>query len=207
MRVALKLFYFCPRILKICLLCVFFHYSARVTDRVEYNLKTGSAEAMEVVAPMFGYEPLRPNIFDLEAEHVAESAALRVGRAPALIRAIMHHESRGKADAVSEVGAISYMQVMAFNAKRCGLTVGQLKEKVPNINCGAQIIDEDIVSQDEDVEKGLQQYNGGPKCVKVIEKCGTNITCMGYVSPKKRGCAESYLFAKNVLSTMSRDIR
>lgn len=162
---------------------------------------------MEVVGPVFGYAPLLPEIDALEAEHMAEHAALEFTLAPSLVRALLHTESRTNGEAVSEKGAVGYGQIMPFNAARCGITKAELKKRRQNIRCTAQILSEDIDSQGGSVIKGLQQYNGGPKCVKVIERCGSNLACMGYESPKKRGCGESYLFAQNVTNKAARDIR
>ena len=192
--------------------CAFvIHWFANSIVEVEHDtreyFRVQTAEAMEVLAPAFGFERPQPRLEELTAEETAERAALKFKRSPALIRAKIWVESRWNGAARSKKGARGYSQVMPANAKRCGLRVEQLDEMEPNIFCGAQILDEDIDSQHGSVTKGLQQYNGGPRCVAVIEQCGNDLACMGYKSEQEKGCAESFLFAQNVLNRMADDLR
>jgi len=74
----------------------------------------------------------------LTAEQLADRAALMQGINPALVRAVMHVESRGDAVAISPKGAIGLMQIMPANYERCGLEhPGKLYEPDINVACGA----------------------------------------------------------------------
>lgn len=184
------------------------HAYARLSDRVVGAAASIAEEKMDSFAAWRGYVRPEPNFDEMDAMLVAEREALEVGMAPNLARCIVQTESRKEQFAISPKGAIGLMQIMPFNAKRCGLKdKAELLNKRKNVRCGVQIADEDIDSNKGDVTKGLQNYNGGPGCVARIEKCGNNIACMGYVSPKEKGCAESFFFAKNVLNCQAKDIR
>lgn len=140
------------------------------------------------VAERLELEPIKI-VDSFTADELAERAALRRKLNPSLLRAIKHVESRGKALAESPKGAIGLMQIMPANAKRCGLKhYSQLFDPETNIDCGAQIISEELNTYGGDAIKALIAYNGGPRAVKA-------------------GYPESVKYAQNVLATMSRDIR
>jgi soluble lytic murein transglycosylase-like protein len=80
------------------------------------------------------------------------------------------------------------MQVMPANFKRCKLPhAGALWETRNNINCGAQIIAEELANYKQ-LDRALKVYNGGPKAltnrypeseayvVKVLSKLGAEYT-------------------------------
>lgn len=101
----------------------------------------------------------------LSPEQLADRAALLRGINPALVRAVMHTESRGKIDAVSIKGAIGLMQVMPANYKRCGFEhPGKLWEPELNVACGTQILAEEL--KNHKLDDALRVYNGGPRALK-----------------------------------------
>lgn len=102
---------------------------------------------------------------------VATKEAQRRGIAPTLVLANMHQES-GTAQNLSHAGAVGPLQVMPFNAKRCGLKPKELLEPEKNIMCGVQILAEDLAAEKMNVNRALQRYNGGPGC---INKCAESI--------------------------------
>lgn len=90
-----------------------------------------------------------------------------------LLYAIMQIESANNPKAESHKGAISLMQVMPFNYKRCGLlSPKDLWDAKKNVDCGAQIISEELKHFKGNVTKALQAYNGGRGCVG---KCGESV--------------------------------
>jgi len=142
---------------------------------------------VEGLAADFGFER-KQELEQLTLEDMAEKEALVNGVNPALVRAQMHVESKNNQYAESPVGAIGPMQVMPFNAKRCGLPhYSKLWNAELNIKCGVQILAEEMRTYKNDVVKALQVYNGGPKC---IGRCG-----------------ESVNYSRNVLARMATDIR
>jgi len=84
-----------------------------------------------------------------------------------LLTALIKHESVNNPDALSLKSAISYAQVMPANYKRCKLkAASELWDAEKNINCGAQILSENIKNNKGDLEKALVEYNGGPNAYK-----------------------------------------
>ena len=92
---------------------------------------------------------------------------------PQLIKAMITVESSWRPKVISHAGAMGYMQVMPFNAKRCDLlSSDELLHPEKNIDCGTQIIAEELERFDGDLVKALQVYNGGDKC---INRCTESI--------------------------------
>lgn len=169
-----------------------FHYSSHGYLRLEQMaLDKFTATRAAVVAGLaedFGYEKPKPTISEFDALELVEREALSRGVNPALARALMKAESSGNQYAVSRAGAIGYMQIMPFNAKRCGLShYGELFDDAKNIKCGIQILDEELKANKGNVVHAVQSYNGGSKCVN--------------------RCEESINHARVVLAFMARDIR
>lgn len=181
------------------------HFIAHGYVELERDARVGISDAwastVRWAAENTGYELTVPsNEPSLNIDDMIERECLRRKRNPSLCRAIAHVESRNNPDAVSPKGAIGVFQVMPANAKRCGTTPNGLRDPKIGIPCGTQLIDEDLDSQDGHVVRALWQYNGGPKCVDRILRCGTDTACMG-------GCVESYNYADAVLRHMANDIR
>lgn len=138
---------------------------------------------------------------DIDAMILAEREALEVGMAPNVARCMVQVESGKNHRAVSKKGARGLLQVMPANLKRCGLKEkSELFQKRKNVRCGVQIADEDIDANGGSLVRGLWNYNGGPRAVQTLLKCGHNRKCMG-------GYTESYDYANAVLDCAARDIR
>lgn len=85
---------------------------------------------------------------------------------PLLFEALIETESGFNPDARSSKGAIGLAQVMPFWAKELGYThVSQLWTPYDNLNAGALILSGYLRDNDGDVERSLQQYNGGRGCI------------------------------------------
>lgn len=169
------------------------HFVVRAADHLDRAatavVRDTTNDAIDGVAKALGYErpatPLEAHTLD----DLAEKEALIAGINPALIRALIHVESRGKKFAESPVGAIGLTQIMPFNAKRCGLEhYSQLWEPHTNIKCGVQILSEELKTYKGNVTNALIAYNGGASAVNKQLP-----VCVGY--------------AKDVLNKMAQDIR
>lgn len=167
------------------------HYASIGVGRVESfavdKFSIAKAAAVDVAAEKLGLE--KKQIIDpLTAVEIAEREALRFGLNPAIMRALVHIESRGDKFAESSVGARGAGQVMPANAKRCGLRPGQLFDPALNLKCSAQILSEEMKTYQGNVITALMAYNCSPQAVKA----------------GKRECVE---YASNVLNIAARDIR
>ena len=106
-----------------------------------------------------------PTEESLEAE--VTKAALKYRLPPPLLGALVHVESHHNLDAYSPKGAIGLAQIMPFNAKRCGLDkVSKLWDEKTNLDCGAQILSEELKAYQGNLKLALIVYNGGPKAIK-----------------------------------------
>lgn len=162
--------------------------------------------AIASLAESHGFELPKQKLTKEEIKRRLVFWAVKRNLQPSLVLSVAQVESGFNPELVSPVGAIGLMQIMPSNAKRVRKTVQQLMDAEHSAQGGTQILDEDIRAQRGSVRKGLQQYNGGPTCVRIIEECGTDLRCMGYVSERKKGCAESFLFAEAVLNLSARDL-
>lgn len=160
------------------------------------------SDQLDSAAHRLGYERPKPPLPELDREALVERASIRRGLNPAYARALLHVESRNDADAISDKGAIGLLQVMPENLKRCGLKRKiDLLDEEKNIECGVQILDEEMKTYKDDVVKAIWAYNGGPNAVKVILRCGVeNRSCMG-------GYTQSVDHSRKVLKQLARDIR
>jgi len=135
-------------------------YVSAEQSALEYFAKTRDA-AIDDIATANNYEKKKD---DLTLRELAEREALRHGINPGLVKAQMKVESNYNQEAQSPVGAVGAMQVMPFNAKRCGLKREELLDSEKNIRCGVQIISEELKNY-KDAKVALEVYNGGPKCI------------------------------------------
>lgn len=118
-------------------------------------------------------------------EHEAQRAARKHGLNPRLFKALVKVESAWNPKAISRVGARGLSQIMPFNARRCGLPhPDALWDATTNLTCGARILSEELEAHGGDLQKALQAYNGGPRCIN--------------------RCKESIQYAKSVLSIAGR---
>jgi Transglycosylase SLT domain len=76
-----------------------------------------------------------------------------------LVESVIHHESGGKADAVSSKGAVGLMQLMPETAKSLGVTNRFDPEQ--NKQAGRKYLSQ-LVNKYNDIEKALIAYNWGP---------------------------------------------
>jgi soluble lytic murein transglycosylase-like protein len=121
------------------------------------------------VARMLGAKPTPTRqVIEREIDRVAREFGLE----RSLFRALIRVESGGNPKALSPVGARGIAQVMPYNHKRCGLRSAEtLWDVTANLRCGAQILREEL-DEHRDVNRALQAYNGGPKC---INRCRESI--------------------------------
>lgn len=124
---------------------------------------------------------LKPQPSRAVLEHEAQRAARKHGISPHIFKALVKVESAWNPRAISRVGARGLSQIMPFNARRCGLkSPEELWDATTNLHCGARILSEELDTHGGDLQKALQAYNGGPKCIN--------------------RCQESIQYAKSVLS-------
>jgi soluble lytic murein transglycosylase-like protein len=149
--------------------------------------QTRKALLVERIATSAGYEIPKPELDEMTATAIVTAEATKRGVNPALARSLMRVESTMNQFAISNKGAIGYMQVMPFNAKRCGLAhPRELLDERKNIRCGVQILDEELKAHNDNAMLAIQSYNGGPKCVN--------------------RCGESMKHVAKVMTDLSRDI-
>lgn len=85
---------------------------------------------------------------------------------PALPKAVMRVESALNPWAKSHVGAKGLMQLMPETAKACGMRdAGEAYVPDRNIECGVYWLAKQIEAEGGDLTRGLERYNGGPRCV------------------------------------------
>ncbi len=105
---------------------------------------------------------LKPQASRAVLEHEAQRAARKHGISPRIFRALVRVESAWNPKAVSPVGALGLSQVMPANARRCGLKgPEELWDPVKNLQCGAQILAEDLKTYGGDMRNALKSYNCG----------------------------------------------
>ena len=121
----------------------------------------------------FLFVPVEWYIPPTSIDAAIDRAADRKGLPRPLLHALVQIESGKRVDAISPKGATGLSQVMPFNARRCGLSHAEyLKHPILNLECGAQILREELDTYKGDVTKALQSYNGGPKC---LGKCRESV--------------------------------
>lgn len=80
---------------------------------------------------------------------------------PALIKAVIYVESRGKPDAKSGAGAYGLTQIMPATARLLGCDYGTLNEPGNAISCSAKFLAALLTYNKGDLVKTLSGYNGG----------------------------------------------
>lgn len=174
------------------IICTALHFAAHQWVALEQRLNAGvqeaQAEVVAAIATRHGYELPIAELPELSPLEIAEREALRHKINPAVVRSLLRHESAENQFALSNKGAVGLMQVMPFNAKRCGMKPAELIDAEKNIKCGVKLFAEDLKATGGDLSNALRRYNGGPNCVKYI-------------------CRESEEHQRKVLALLARDIR
>lgn len=93
---------------------------------------------------------------------------------PALIKAVIYVESRGKADAKSAAGAYGLTQIMPATAKLLGCDYKTLNVPENAIGCSVKFLAALLTYNKGDITKTLSGYNGGTYSTetKPTEKSG-----------------------------------
>lgn len=134
---------------------------------------TASSYISDVSRLGLSYVGLQPMVTEAAPSALLTKYGTKYSIHPGLLKALGVQESGFNSDAYSPKGAIGFMQIMPFNAKRCGLTkVSKLWDEETNVRCGAQILSEELATYKGNLRKALQAYNGGPKC---LDRCAESI--------------------------------
>lgn len=80
---------------------------------------------------------------------------------PALIKAVIYVESRGKSDAKSKAGAYGLTQIMPATARLLGCDYGTLNVPRNAVECSAKFLAALLTYNKGDLVKTLSGYNGG----------------------------------------------
>lgn len=130
----------------------------------------------------------------------------------ALYNAVIKQESGGKADAVSNVGAVGLMQVMPATAREIAKELGvkdyDLKDPETNKRFGQYYLDKLLNMFDGDVGLALTAYHSGPGRVKQLLKKsgGSSLEDILSVPFKEGGLGPvGRKYAKQVLARMPQD--
>jgi soluble lytic murein transglycosylase-like protein len=168
-----------------------YHYCHLVVHAEQVSYQFGVHVADSVVSELAetaGYVKPPEVLSEADRQAVIRAAALKHGVSPTLLRAQIKIESTNNADAHSIKGARGLMQIMPSNAQRCGLSsVAELWDEEKNIDCGAQIVSEELRNYKGNVISALMVYNGSPRALK-------------YNYP------ESVNYASNVIKEMAKDL-
>ena len=175
------------------------HYGSHAYVRTEYKLVEAKNQIVDLGASKLGYSKATSGggkTVDLnDFKGLVKREAKKNGINPALLWALLRHESNEKPGAVSKAGAFGLMQIMPANSPRCKNRTGdpmkpwELFDPELNIMCGAKLFGEDLqatAKMDNSTIKGLYRYNGGPRCLN-------------------GGCEESIKHAKEVLKLLAFD--
>ena len=97
-----------------------------------------------------------------DSRTLLHDAAVRTGLPPALVESVARVESNLRPEAVSPQGARGVMQLMPATAKALG---ADPSDTVQNIDAGARLLRELLLTYDGDVVKALSAYNAGQGAV------------------------------------------
>lgn len=98
-----------------------------------------------------------------EIERIVQAAAERHRVDPALVRAVIRHESDWNPEAVSRKGAQGLMQLMPATAEQHG--VGNAFDPEQNVNAGVRHLRKLLERYNGDLDKALAAYNAGERAV------------------------------------------
>jgi soluble lytic murein transglycosylase-like protein len=184
-KVVLKLFVYTIVVPSIVGLIV--HAFALGVFRTENYLGHQLGEVSDAVAQAAGYQlPSAQENYSLD--DVIDLEATLHDIHPDLVRSIIKQESRGNGWAESSVGAMGLMQLMPDTVKAC-VKAGILKDggaaydEKQNVKCGVWWLKHSLREQNNSINRALQNYNGGPRCID--------------------RCEESIGYAKSVMATFA----
>ncbi|SDI54430.1 lytic transglycosylase domain-containing protein [Natribacillus halophilus] len=120
----------------------------------EGSQTSGPAESVAAEGTTTGTLPESPY------NHLIEASADEHGVDPALIYAIIEHESGFNPEAESHAGATGLMQLMPGTAN--GLGVTDVRDPAQNIDGGTRYISEMLNRYSGDIQHALAAYNAGP---------------------------------------------
>jgi len=168
----------------------------------------GISSAQAEVMPKYK-QPIIPSLFSKEEPPMPK---LPDAAKQALYEAVITQESGGKADAVSDVGAIGLMQVMPATArdiaKELGVKKYDLKDPETNKRFGQYYLDKLLNMFDGDAGLALTAYHSGPgKVQKLLKKTGgTSLEDILSVPFKEGGLGPvGRKYAKQVLARIPTD--
>lgn len=160
-----------PTVLGICL-----HGFANGIFRIEEYIGHQLGQAADAVAQAAGYK--RPELLEEHSlDDIIDLEATVHDIHPDLVRAIIKQESRGNQWAESHAGAMGLMQLMPDTVKAC-IKAGLIKDSgaayddKQNVKCGVWWLKHSMKEQNHSLNRALQNYNGGPRC---IDKCAESI--------------------------------
>lgn len=140
-------------------------------------------EARLTTLKMVGLQPI---VSESSLDSLIDSASQKWGVKKYLLHALANTESGKSPTAFSIKGAIGVLQVMPFNASRCGLAhAAKLWDEATNIDCGARILSEELATH-KSIPDALRAYNGGTKCVRAK-------------------CSESEMYVVKVMSNVGKE--
>jgi tape measure domain-containing protein len=97
-------------------------------------------------------------------EQLVKEAAASSGLDPAVIRAVIHKESHGRADALSRTGNMGLMQISSGVAAKYGAT--DPYDPRQNVLAGSKYLAELVNQFHGDLQLALAAYNAGPTAVR-----------------------------------------
>lgn len=153
------------------------HGFANGIFRIEEYIGHRIGEAADAVAQAAGYQLPDELERAQTLDDVIDIEATQHDLHPDLIRAIIKQESRGNQWAESHAGAMGLMQLMPDTVKAC-IKAGIIKDSgaayddKQNVKCGTWWLKHSMREQKEHLNRALQNYNGGPKC---IDRCEESI--------------------------------
>jgi soluble lytic murein transglycosylase-like protein len=98
-----------------------------------------------------------------ELNRVVEQSAEKHHVDPALVRAVIRHESNWNSSAVSPKGALGLMQLIPGTAQQLG--VGNAFDPAQNVDAGTRYLGTLLARYNGDLSKALAAYNAGPGAV------------------------------------------
>ncbi|MDQ7825120.1 MAG: lytic transglycosylase domain-containing protein [Candidatus Eremiobacteraeota bacterium] len=160
-------------------------FESALKDRI--NTRDAAPAAEKAPSPEKGREPVKDSLPQEAKKYqkYVEEAAAKYGMDPALINAVINHESGFNTDAESQAGAQGLMQLMPETAESLG--VSDPSDPRQAIMGGTRYLKQLSDRFQGDLKKTLAAYNAGPG----------NVSRYGGVPP----FAETKRYVENVMKT------